>query len=141
MKKISGRRQTTPDIPTASTADIAFLLIIFFMVSTHLRSEQGLKISLPAAERTERIIKRRNVAAIWMDKTGRTTINDNLVTTAGVTSIMAEKIADNPDLVAMLFADRDVPYGYVTDVLEALKDARALKVTFATGFKIGGGAR
>jgi biopolymer transport protein ExbD len=43
--------------------------------------------------------------------------------------------------VVLLFADKDVPYGHVTDVLEALKDARALKVTFATQYRAeaGGG--
>jgi len=39
----------------------------------------------------------------------------------------------------VLQADKDVPYGYVTDVLEALKTARALKVTFATNYRMGGG--
>ena len=49
------------------------------------------------------------------------------------------KIIENPDLVVVLQADKEVPYGYVTDVLEALKLARALKVTFATNYEMGGG--
>jgi len=138
-KKIGGRRPSQPDIPTASTSDIAFLLIIFFMVATHFRSERGLRVTLPEAQMTERILKRRNTAAVWVDKTGRTTINDNFVTRAGVTAVMAEKVIENPEIVALVFADKDVPYGFVTDVLDGLRDARALKVTFATGFKLGGG--
>ncbi len=134
MKKIAKKRQSRPDIPMASTSDIAFLLIIFFMVSTVFRRELGLQIAVPEAEATERIIKRRNVSSIWMDKEGRTTINDNLVNPGIVTSVMSEWIIDNPDMVVMMRADRDAAYGYVTDVLEALKAARALKVTFATDF-------
>ncbi len=139
MKRIAKKRRTKPDIPMASTSDIAFLLIIFFMVSTVFRKEQGLKIDLPEAESTERILKRRNVSNVWMDNAGRTTVNDNLVTPEIVTSVMAEKVIDNPDLVVMLQADQQVSYGYVTDVLEALKEARALKVTFATEYKMGDG--
>ncbi|OYD16561.1 hypothetical protein CH330_02490 [candidate division WOR-3 bacterium JGI_Cruoil_03_51_56] len=139
MKKIAKQRRSRPDIPMASTSDIAFLLIIFFMVSTVFRKEQGMNITLPEAEATERILKRRNVSNVWVDKTGRTTVNDNLVKTDIVTSIMAERVIENPDLVVMMQADRDAAYGTVTDILEALKDARALKVTFATDYPKGQG--
>ncbi|MEO0081108.1 MAG: biopolymer transporter ExbD [candidate division WOR-3 bacterium] len=139
MRRIAHRRSSQPEIPTASTADVAFLLIIFFMVSTVFRQSRGLKITLPEAEATERILKRRNVASVWVDRTGKMTVDDNLVTPAIVTSVMAEKVIDNPDLVVTVQADRDVSYGYVTDILEALKDARALKVTFATEYRMGRG--
>ncbi len=139
MKRIAAKRVTNPDIPTASQGDIAFLLIIFFMVATTFRQGSGLKIALPAAEATERILKRRNVENIWIERTGRISISDNMVTVASVPGIVGEKIIENPELVVMLQADKDVPYGYVTDVLEGLKDARALKVTFATEYKVGGG--
>ena len=45
------------NIPTASMSDIAFLLLIFFMVSTVFRKEIGLKVTLPEARATERIVK------------------------------------------------------------------------------------
>jgi biopolymer transport protein ExbD len=139
MKRIAQKRQTIPDIPTASTGDIAFLLIIFFLVGTTFRAGQGLKVTLPEARSTERILKRRNVESIWVDRTGRISIDDNLLIVASVTSVMTEKIIENPDVVVVLQADKDVPYGFVTDVLEALKEARALKVTFATGYRMDGG--
>ncbi len=139
MKRIGTRKIAEPNIPTASTGDIAFLLIIFFMVATHFRTERGLKVNLPQAEMTERILKRRNVAAVWIDATGRMTVNDNWVNPAMITSLMSEKVIENPELVVLLQADKDVKYGFVTDVLEALKDARAYKVTFATSYAKGGG--
>lgn len=43
------------EIPTASMADIAFLLIIFFMTSTVFMREKGLKIALP--EKTDQVVK------------------------------------------------------------------------------------
>jgi biopolymer transport protein ExbD len=139
VKRIATRRGPQPDIPTASQGDIAFLLIIFFMVGTTFRASQGLKVVLPNAMSTERILKKRNTQNLWIDKTGRVSVNDNLVTMPGVTSVMSEKLIENPDIVVVLQADKDVPYGYVTDVLEALKAARALKVTFATNYQMGGG--
>jgi biopolymer transport protein ExbD len=139
VKRIATRKGPQPDIPTASQGDIAFLLIIFFMVGTTFRSSQGLKVILPNAMSTERILKKRNAQNVWIDKTGRISVNDNLVTVPGVTSVMSERMIENPELVVVLQADKDVPYGYVTDVLEALKAARALKVTFATNYQMGGG--
>jgi len=139
MKRIAKKLASNPDIPTASQGDIAFLLIIFFMVGTTFRATGGFRVALPAAEATERILKRRNTENVWIDKTGRISVDDNLVAPSGVTAVISERIIDNPDLVVVLQADKDVPYGYVTDVLEALKDARALKVTFATGYRAGAG--
>ena len=139
MKRIPRRKSEGTDIPTASQGDIAFLLIIFFMVGTTFRGAQGLKVVLPNAVTTERILKKKNTENLWIDKTGRVSVSDNLVTIPSVTPIMSEKVIENPDLVVVLQADKDVPYGYVTDVLEALKAARALKVTFATNYRMGGG--
>jgi biopolymer transport protein ExbD len=139
VKRIAVRKGVRPDIPTASQGDIAFLLIIFFMVGTTFRAAQGLKVSLPNALSTERILKKRNAQNLWIDKTGRISVNDNLVTVPSVTSVLSERVIENPDLVVVLQADKEVPYGYVTDVLEALKAARALKVTFATNYEMGGG--
>jgi len=139
MRRIATRKGPQPDIPTASQGDIAFLLIIFFMVGTTFRAAQGLKVALPNAFSTERILKKRNAQSIWIDKTGKVSVNDNLVSIPGVTPVLSEKIVENPDLVVVLQADKDVPYGFVTDVLEALKAARALKVTFATNYEMGGG--
>ena len=139
MRRIAVRRPSQSEIPTASTGDIAFLLIIFFLVGTTFRAAQGLKVVLPNAISTERILKKRNVQNLWIDKTGKVSVNDNLVTIPAVTPVLSEKIVENADLVVVLQADKDVPYGYVTDVLEALKAARALKVTFATNYQMGGG--
>ncbi|HDR00460.1 MAG TPA: biopolymer transporter ExbD [candidate division WOR-3 bacterium] len=138
MKRITQRRERGVDIPTASTGDIAFLLIIFFMVSTVFRKEVGLQVILPQAAATERLLRRRNVASVWLDARGNSTIDDNLVTPELVTVVMAEKVLNNPDLVVSLQVDREVDYGRVNDVLEALKEARALKVTFATEYLEGG---
>ena len=80
-------------------------------------------------------MKRRNVAHIWLDKAGHTSINDNLLDINSVISVTSDKIADNPDLIMVVRADNEIEYGRVNDILEALKDAGALKITFATEFE------
>jgi biopolymer transport protein ExbD len=136
MRRIGKLHRQETEIPTASTADIAFLLIIFFMLTTVFRTEFGLKLTLPTAEATERIMKRRNVAHVWLDKAGHTSINDNLLDLNGVVSVIRDKVADNPDLIMVVRADKEIEYGKVNDILEALKEAGALKITFATEFEM-----
>ncbi len=135
MRRLKGLKRTETEIPTASTADVAFLLIIFFMLTTVFRTEFGLKINLPSAEATERLIKRRNVAHVWLDKAERISINDNLLDISSVISVVRDKVMDNPELIMVVRADKEVQYGKVNDVLEALKEAGALKITFATEFE------
>ncbi|MEO0102857.1 MAG: biopolymer transporter ExbD [candidate division WOR-3 bacterium] len=137
MRKFTLKRPA-PEIPTASTADIAFLLIIFFMLTTVLRTEYGLKVNLPGAESTERILKRKNIIHIWVDKTRRMSIDDNLLEISGVTTVMQQKVLDNPELISEVLADKEVDYGRVNDVLEALKEAGAFKILFATEYEEGG---
>ncbi len=139
MKKISLKRSSEPEIPTASTADIAFLLIIFFMLTTVFRTEKGLKLILPEAESTERILKRRNVSHIWLDRGGKVSIDDSYFDMSGVTGVMAVEFSKNPDLIAIIRADKDSEYGKVNDILEALKDAGVLRVTFASEIERKGG--
>jgi biopolymer transport protein ExbD len=71
-KSIIRRHRERGEIPTASTADIAFLLILFFMVTTVFRATKlNLRITIPEARSTERILMRRNISYIWVDEDQR----------------------------------------------------------------------
>ncbi len=118
-------------IPTASMADIAFLLIVFFMVTTIFRVEKGIEVNLPHAVTTERL-PRRNVARIWVSEAGDISIDDRFTEISEVEMIMAEKLNENPDLLVQVKSDEDCRYGDVAWVLEELRKARAIKVSLAT---------
>lgn len=132
-KSIIRRAGSATEIPTASTADIAFLLILFFMVTTVFRATTlHLKITLPEARSTERILMRRNVAYVWVDVNSKVYIDDNIVREDMVASRIAPKIWDNPDLITILSVDESVNYGTVDVILDQLKEAKAFRITFAT---------
>ena len=65
-------------ISTSSMPDIIFMLLIFFMVTTVLREYSGLPISLPKAERIEKLESKRHTAHIWVSKDGLISIEDKL---------------------------------------------------------------
>ncbi len=122
-------------IPTASMSDIAFLLIIFFMLTTVFRKEIGLKVILPQAETTERILKSRDLANIYISRDGKISVDDNLVSPEQVKIAFKVKIAQNPATIAQIKADKDADYGPVWEVIDALRDAQAFRVVFATEYK------
>ena len=136
MRKSIIRRFTkSSEIPTASTADIAFLLILFFMVTTVFRATTlHLKIALPRAKSTERILMRRHVKYVWIDTNSKIYIDDNVVTEDLIAAKMAPKVWEDPELVTILNVDEAVNYGVVDGVLDQLKEAKAFRITFATEF-------
>ena len=128
-----GRFQRTVEvdvrIPTASMADIAFLLFIFFMVTTIFRAERGLDVTLPRATQGERL-DRRHLAHVWIDRTGAISIDDALVSAEQVERILERKVREDDRLVVALNTDRDVPYRVLDEVLAALRSAAATHVAF-----------
>jgi len=135
MRRQRLKKEGKISIPTASMSDIAFLLLIFFMVSTVFRKEIGLKVTLPEARATERIVKTRNIAHVYIDKNGRISVDDVIVQPKDVTLRFKLKLAENPAIISHVKADKRVKYDYVDQVLEALREAKALRVVFATDYK------
>ena len=58
---IRNRRFKGGEIPTGSMADIAFLLLVFFLVTTTIDTDKGLGIILPPAGDVEIEIKKKNI--------------------------------------------------------------------------------
>jgi biopolymer transport protein ExbD len=114
-------------IPTSSMGDIAFLLLIFFMVTTIFREETGLPVELPRAEAGEEA-QRELISNIYIDRLGRISIDDRLVQVRHIADLIGQKIHENPQLIVAFKTDRYTPYGVVSDVMEELKEVNALRV-------------
>jgi biopolymer transport protein ExbD len=117
------------EIPTASMADISFLLFIFFVSTTIFRMEDGLPVTLPRAE-TVVEQKRELVVRVWIDAAGRVSIQDKIVTAKDIEGIMKRLLDENPALVVAFNADQRTPSKAVAEVIEQLKKANAVRVTF-----------
>ncbi len=126
-------------IPTASMADIAFLLLIFFMVSTVFKQYTGLRVLLPEAEKTQKIETRRHITHIWVTPAGGIKIDDMDVKLPLVEKVMKNKLQKDPKTIISLQADKRARYGVVSDLMEELRKADALRVSFGTRKEKGGG--
>lgn len=121
------------EIPTASLADIAFLLLIFFMVTTVFRKEQKQDIDWVNAEATEKIDeKRQNILHVWVTSEEGVFINDRNIAYEDIASVVRPLYAENRELVVAVRADREVPYQQINTITEQLQAAGTVRVTFAT---------
>lgn len=136
-KKTGGferKSKVASEIPTASMADIAFLLLIFFMVSTTFRREQDRHLTFPNAEATQKQDeKRRNILHIWLESDGQVYINDQNVPMDMVADVVLPLYRESDRrLLVSIRGDRDVPYRYVNALTEQLQNANAVRVFFYT---------
>ncbi len=118
-------------IPTSSMADIAFLLIVFFMVTTIFKLEQGLVITLPRSIAGEKI-PREKIAHIWIDRTGVLSIDDMVISVPDIEPLVLAKLRENPGVIIAFNSDESAPYRIVNEAMERLKLANALRIAFTT---------
>jgi len=122
-------------ISTSSMPDIIFMLLIFFMVTTVLREYSGLQISLPKAERIEKLESKRHTAHIWVSKDGLISIEDKLFKSNAIRHVMYEKRASNPQLTVSLKADLSARMEVISSIHNELRKADALRLNYSTKVK------
>ena len=122
-------------ISTSSMPDIIFMLLIFFMVTTVLREYSGLQISLPKAERIEKLKSKRHTAHIWVSKDGLISVEDKLFKSDAIRHVMYEKRASDPQLTVSLKADLAVRMEVISSIHNELRKADALRLNYSTKVK------
>jgi biopolymer transport protein ExbD len=134
LGKFKKKQGVKSSVPTSSMADIAFLLLIFFMATTIFKMEDGLEVTLPRAETAQKQ-QREKIMHIWIDQGGSISINDKIVQVPQIEDILKQMLSERPDLIVAFMADDRAPYRTVSDVMEELKDANAIRVSFTSDKK------
>ena len=130
------KSKAASEIPSSSLADMAFLLLIFFMVSTTFRKEQKRDVVIPEAESTQKLDEpRKDVLHVFVERDGSVFINDRNIPIAQVSDVLLPLRQDNPKLVVVLRGDVDVAYRYVDAVQKEFQEAGAVRVTFYTNLE------
>ena len=75
------RRKGAPEVNAGSMADIAFLLLIFFLVTTTIETDAGLDRMLPPIEPpdTDVIIKQKNIFTVNINRNGQLLVEEKLM--------------------------------------------------------------
>lgn len=148
MIRFRKKSHDVPELNTSSLPDLIFSVLFFFMIVTHMR-QVTLKVEcrVPQGKHLTRLTKKSAVSHIYIgrptkeqqDKYGRGTqiqLNDKMATAPEVMDyISAEKKRMSPEdqklMTVSIKADKDTKMGVITDVKQALRQAKALKVSYS----------
>ncbi len=112
------------EIPTSSIADIAFLLIIFFMVTVTFATSQGLDFKMPEEEHTEFIDPVESVL-VEVQADSSLLVDGNPLDLGDLLGYLGPKLRDNPTKPVILKTQGDAPYGSMVEVFDVLRSAEA----------------
>jgi biopolymer transport protein ExbD len=117
------RKKEGAVIPMAGMADIAFLLLVFFLLVTTIDVDTGIGLVLPPPiEDAEEIeIKTENLANILVNADGEVLLDGEIISVRQISGVIAEKIRSNPRLVVSVKTDRRTPYNVYIDTIDQLK--------------------
>ena len=124
------RRFKGGEIPTSSMADIAFLLLIFFLVTTTIDMDKGLGMVLPA-EGEEIEINKKNILNCLINSTGNVLLGGEAVDIRNLAKTVRQKIAQNDKLVISVKANSASRYEDYVRVIDQLKQANATRISIA----------
>jgi biopolymer transport protein ExbD len=137
-----------PGLNTSSLPDLIFSVLFFFMIVTHMRKVTlKVKYQVPQGTELTRLVKKSTVTSIyigkpayWMatagDHSTKIQMNDKYVDVAEVTDyVSAEKNRmspeDMPQMIVSIKADKSTKMGVITDVKQALRKAKTLKISYS----------
>jgi biopolymer transport protein ExbD len=121
------------DVPTSSLADIAFLLLIFFLVTTVFDEEKGLQLQLPDPTTLE--VSPENLMHVLTRADGVVEVrigaspNGMLVSPREIGTMWRKAVAERPGLIAAVHVEPEASYRRMVDVLDELQSAGARRIS------------
>jgi biopolymer transport protein ExbD len=126
---IRSLKRSFGSINSASMSDIAFLLLIFFLVTTIFSQEKGISMLIPPENAPPVKIQNSNILTVRAHPNGSITINNQQMTLQQMRSHAKERLIANDKLVIVLETHKDADYGLMIDILDELRLADARRIT------------
>ena len=127
---IKKQRRPLEEINSSSMADIAFLLLVFFLVTTTISMDKGISLVLPS-EGNELEVNRKNIVNILMNESGKVLIDDRPTKVNAIRGIVERKLSGNPNLIFSVQTHPRTKYQNYLQILDQLKEAKATKISIA----------
>ena len=127
---IKKQRRPIEEVNSSSMADIAFLLLVFFLVTTTISMDKGISLVLPS-EGNELEVNRKNIVNILMNESGKVLIDDKPTKVNAIRGIVERKLSGNPNLIFSVQTHPRTKYQNYLQILDQLKEAKATKISIA----------
>ena len=127
---IKKQRRPMQEINSSSMADIAFLLLVFFLVTTTISMDKGISLVLPS-EGNELEVNRKNIVNILMNESGKVLFDNKPTKVNAIRGMVERKLSGNPNLIFSVQTHPRTKYQDYLNVLDQLKEAKATKISIA----------
>jgi biopolymer transport protein ExbD len=132
--QFEGRRRSTQTPNLTPLIDIVFLLLVFFMLTSHFVQEQSLNIELPVADSGDAVGEDSQLEVV-IAKDGRLLINDHFVEDETLVEVLRAALEGREDKQVRIRGDRTSPLGRSVTVLDAARRAGANGVDIVSEHK------
>ena len=120
-----------PSVIIIPMIDIMLFLLVFFMISTiYMVQVNTMQITLPSVVNAKTETK-SNIISVTIDKDGHVFYDMEKQPTIEIIGAVKKTIAENPDSIFIIRADRNVNYFYVTDTIDSMKSAGGVHISLA----------
>lgn len=124
------KRSKLKQIPSASMADIAFLLLVFFLITTTISMDKGIGQVLPAiGEELE--VNPKNITKVLVNAAGQVLHDEELVPMNQLRARIRNMLAQNDKLIVSVKTHPMTKHQAYIDVLDQLKQAGATRISIA----------
>jgi len=114
----------------ASLTDVVLQLLIFFLLSSSLVIQSGIKVQLPRALNKERGAKEQIVVGLTRD--GAIYLNGQQIPKQSLQAALSPLLQTRTERMVVIQADRDVSLQNTVDVMDIAKSAGAVRFLIAT---------
>jgi biopolymer transport protein ExbD len=122
---------TLSEINVTPLLDLAFVLLIIFMITTPLL-ENSVNVAIPTSGAANPIVDPSAVQTVSIDRAAAITFNNQTVDAATLTSRLAEIKRANPEVAVVIRSDRELPVQSLMTLMDAVQQAQITKVGIAT---------
>ena len=130
------RRTLPAEIPTSSMADIAFLLIIFFLVASFYSVTRGIQFSLPKHDEAALTAEPEAAVLIEIESTGALLVDNTPMQLADIRGYLGPRLQQNPTKSVILQTALEAPYEAMTDVFDELRQVGVRNLVIPTSSEL-----
>lgn len=130
------RTEIPSEIPTSSMADVAFLLIIFFLVASFYSVTRGIQFSLPRNDEEALSAEPEAAVLIEIASTGALTVDSRSMGLAQLEGYLTPKLQRNPTKSVILQTSLEAPYSAMTDVFDELRKVGVQNLVIPTSTEL-----
>ncbi len=117
------KQEQKAEITSASMADIAFLLIIFFMVTAVFSATKGLEFKLPKDDKDDAPVEQEEAISFKVLEDGTFLMDCQPATRERILEYIAPKLERWPDKPVIIYTRPEAPYATMVVIYDELMQA------------------